>query len=372
MKGRYQPEPPAYFSVPKRNGGERVLAILTVRDRVAQRAAQQVLEPLWEPDFLPCSFGFRPGISLNDAIAFVQELRPQYGWAVDGDIAACFDTLDHDLLVKMLRRKIHDGRVLDLMHAWLDIGIMHAGPPQNADMQFAKRIESVRNYARRGFNWILESIVHQADPYDYPRYSYYEESASFPGPGPGAAAPASPYPEPDYGISSMKRMAFKQIISSGLMIGMGFVRARAAGLFDKAGKAAQITLSSPLGRRLLKKGVMATGGLAGLAAVAAITAYLLNRRAGPSPAGVLQGSPLSPLLANVYLHPFDLSMTGSGHNLARFADDWVILCSDQDRAEVAYNDALRSLAKLHLKANLEKTRILPPDQQLEWLGAVIK
>lgn len=381
MKGRYRPEPPAYFTVPKRSGGERVLAILSVRDRVAQRAAQQVLEPMWEPDFLPCSFGFRPGISLNDAIAFVQELRPQNGWVVDGDIAACFDTLDHDLLAKMLGYKIRDGRVLHLMQAWLDVGIMQAGPPQNLDMQFAKRIESVRNYARKGFDWIMESIAHQADPYGYPpRYSYYDEPASFPGPEPfdqtqgrpGAAAPASPYPDRDYALSSMKRMAFRQIISSGLMIGMGFLRARAAGLLNKAGPIAQTTLSSPLGRRLLKKGAMATGGLAGLAAAAAITAYLLNRKAGPSPMGVLQGSPLSPLLANLYLHPFDVNLTNAGHHLARFADDWVILCPTQDHAETAYNDALRSLAKLHLKANLEKTHILPPDQKLEWLGAVIR
>jgi retron-type reverse transcriptase len=99
---------------------------------------------------------------------------------------------------------------------------------------------------------------------------------------------------------------------------------------------------------------------------------LLNRKAGRAPAGVLQGSPLSPLLANVYLHPFDVNVTGAGHRLARFADDWVILSPSQDRAEAAYNDALRSLAKLHLKANPGKTRILPPDQQLEWLGSVIR
>jgi len=157
-----------------------------------------------------------------------------------------------------------------------------------------------------------------------------------------------------------------------MMIGMGFVRARAAGLFNKVGPMSRVALSSPVGRRLLKRGAMATGGLAGLAAVAAATAYLLNRKAGPAPAGVLQGSPLSPLLANIYLHPFDMNLTSAGHRLARFADDWVILCPTQDQAETAYNDALRTLGKLHLKANLEKTHILPPDQQLEWLGSIIQ
>jgi RNA-directed DNA polymerase len=377
MKGRYQPEPPAFFSVPKRSGGERLLAILSVRDRVAQRATQQVMEPLWEPDFLPCSFGFRPGISLNQAIAYVQEMRPQYGWVVDGDIATCFDTLDHDLLMKLLRFKVRDGRMLALMQAWLDAGIMQAGPPQNVDMQSARRIETVKNYARKGFEWIMDSITQQSDPYGYGRYSYYDDHSAFPAtetfdqPQGKPASPPLP-DQPDSLTVGMRRMALRQIISSGMMIGMGFVRARAAGLFSKAGTAGRFMLSSPVGRRLLKRGAMATGGLASLAAVAAVTTYLLNRKAGPSPAGVLQGSPLSPLLANVYLHPFDVSLTTSGHNLARFADDWVILCLTQDQAETAYNDALRTLGKLHLKANLQKTQILPPGQQLEWLGAVIR
>ena len=90
IKGRYQPTPPAYFSVPKRGGGQRMLAILPIRDRVAQRATQQILEPMWEPDFLPCSFGFRPGFSLEQAVYHVQDLRiHEHGWVVDGDIASC-------------------------------------------------------------------------------------------------------------------------------------------------------------------------------------------------------------------------------------------------------------------------------------------
>lgn len=372
MKGRYQPEPPAYFSVPKRSGGERLLAILSVRDRIAQRATQQILEPLWEPEFLPCSFGFRPGISLNHAISFVQEMRPLYGWVVDGDIAACFDTLDHDLLMKFISHKIRDERVLTLMQAWLDVGIMQAGPPQNVDMQSAKRIETFKNYARKGFDWIMDSVAQQTDPYAYGRYAMYDDPASYPRPESAVAEPGVLYPEQNSLTSGMRRMAIRQIISSGMMIGMGFVRARASGIFSKLGTATRVTLTSPLGRRLLKRGAVATGGLAGLAAVAAVTAYLMNRKVGPAPVGVLQGSPLSPLLANVYLHPFDVNLTTSGHHLARFADDWVILCPSQEQAEAAYNDALRTLGRLHLKANLEKTHILSPDQQLEWLGAVIR
>jgi retron-type reverse transcriptase len=86
----------------------------------------------------------------------------------------------------------------------------------------------------------------------------------------------------------------------------------------------------------------------------------------------LQGSPLSPLLANIYLHPFDVMMLRRKHRLVRFADDWVILCPNQEAAEAAYNDALAALARLRLKVNPEKTRILRPGERLEWLGAIVK
>lgn len=370
LKGRYQPSAPAYFTVPKRGGGQRMLAILCVQDRVAQRAAQQVLEPLWEPHFLPCSFGFRPGVSLEQAVTYVQSIRShENGWVVDGDIAACFDTLDHDLLVKFLKHKIRDGRAIDLVQSWLDVGVMQVGPPQNVDMQFARRVETVKGYARQGFNWVVDLLAQQSDPFG--RYGYYDPIPPIAA-DPGETASASPHPQRDLLVSSMRRTAFRQAAISGAMMGMDFLRSRAAGFFAKAGAAASTVVSSPAGRRLLKRNALAVGGLAGAAALAAATAYLLNRRAGPSPMGVLQGSPLSPLLANIYLHPFDVNLTDAGYQLARFADDWVILCSDQEKAEAAYNDAVRSLSKLHLKANPDKTRILPPDQKLEWLGAVIK
>ena len=372
IKGRYQPSAPAYFTIPKRDGKQRMLAILCVQDRVAQRAAQQVLEPLWEPDFLPCSFGFRPGISLERAVTHVQELRAhENGWVVDGDIAACFDTLDHELLLGFLRHKIKDGRIIELAQAWLDVGVMQVGPPQNVDMQFATRVETAKSYARQGFDWVVEMLAQQSDPYG--RYDYYDYApASPPTAGAGAARPDSPYPERNLVVSRMRQTAFRQALASGVMMGVGFVRSRASGFFSKAGTVVKTAATSPVGRRFLKKNAMTFGGLAGLAAAAAVTAYLLNRKAGPAPVGVLQGSPLSPLLANIYLHPFDVSLTGAGHNLARFADDWVILCPDQEKAENAYNDALRSLARLRLKVNLEKTHILSPDQKLEWLGAVIR
>lgn len=370
IKGRYQPSPPAFFTVPKRNGRERTLAILCVRDRVAQRATQQVLEPLWEPHFLPCSFGFRPGISLEQAVMHVQELRArENGWVVDGDIAACFDTLDHDLLLRFLGHKIKDGRVLQLMQTWLDAGVMQVGPPQNVNMDSATRVETAKSYARQGFDWALDMLAQQADPYG--RFDTYDYDSP-PTLERGAASTVSAYPDREALTARFRKTALRQALMSGGMYALGLIRSRAAGLLNKAGAAVKSAATSPAGRRLLRKNAAAVGGLAGVAAVAAIATVLLNQKAGPSPVGVLQGSPLSPLLANIYLHPFDVNLTGAGHKLARFADDWVILCPNREKAESAYNDALRSLARLHLKANLEKTRIVPPEEKLEWLGAMIK
>lgn len=367
LKGRYQPSPPAYFTIPKRNGRERTLAILCVRDRVAQRATQQVLEPLWEPHFLPCSFGFRPGVSLEQAVTRVQELRTgEFGWVVDGDIAACFDTLDHDLLLGFLRHKIQDGRVLRLMQTWLDAGVMQVGPPQNVNMESATRVETAKSVVRQGFDWALEMLAQQADPYS--RFDYYDPPPMLER---DAASSVPTYPDREAMTARIRKTALRQALMSGGMYAFGLVRSRASGLLLKAGAAVKSAAASPAGRRLLRKNAAAVGGLAGVAAIAAITTYLLNRKVGPSPVGVLQGSPLSPLLANIYLHPFDVNLTNAGHNLARFADDWVILCPNREKAESAYNDALRSLAKLHLKANLEKTRIVPPGEKLEWLGAMI-
>ncbi|MBI5962271.1 MAG: hypothetical protein HY863_02250 [Chloroflexi bacterium] len=373
MKNRYQPAQPTYFSIPKANGKQRVLAILSVRDRVAQRAAQQVLEPLWEPDFLPCSFGFRPGISLEQAISYAQKTRTQENrWVVDGDIASCFDTLDHDLLLGFLSHKIKDIRVIELVQKWLDVGVMQMGPPQTVDMQFAKRLEGVKSFARQGLEWIMESFAQRSNPYGGYGGYYYDDPAPYPPMGVDSADPNAPYPERNAVVSQIRTNAIRQAVVSGTMIGVSFLRRHVSGLFISAGTLMKTAISTPAGRRLLKKNAMAVGGFAGVAVVAAATAYLMNRKAGPSPVGVLQGSPLSPLLANIYLHPFDVSILGSGFHLARFADDWVILCPSQERAETAYNEALRSLGRLHLKVNLSKTHILSPEQQLEWLGAVIK
>jgi RNA-directed DNA polymerase len=111
--------------IPKAGGRLRRLGIPTVRDRVVQAALKLVLEPIWEADFRPCSYGFRPNRRAHDAIAEIHLLTTNsYEWVLDADIEACFDTIEHTALMDRLRRRIEDKRVLALVKAFLKAGVL--------------------------------------------------------------------------------------------------------------------------------------------------------------------------------------------------------------------------------------------------------
>src|SRR6266498_2738343 len=112
----------------------RRLGIPTVRDRVVQAALKLVLEPVFEADFKPCSYGFRPGRRAHDALAEVHHFATaRYEWVVEGDIEACFDNIDHAALLGRVRRRVGDKRVLGLVKAFCKAGILtEAGQVQEA------------------------------------------------------------------------------------------------------------------------------------------------------------------------------------------------------------------------------------------------
>lgn len=207
--------------IPKPNGDKRPLGIPAIRDRVVQQALLNRLSRIFEPKFLECSFGFRPKRSTHQAIQKTEEyLREGCGWIVEVDIEKYFDTIDHNLLMELVKEEIADGRVLRLIRCFLEAGVME---------------------------------------------------------------------------------------------GMSKVRS-------------------------------------------ALT-------------GTPQGGVISPLLANIYLHPLDEVMTKEGFRIVRYADDILVLCRSRQEAEAALNKIRQILeGKLKLRLNSQKTRVIHKSQGFDFLG----
>jgi len=213
---RYQPAKLRVIRIPKkRRDRYRTLRVPTVTDRVLQRAVLQVLYAIYEPRFLDCSFGYRPGRSLRDAVQCIVTLRDRgLDWVLDADIDNFFDEVDQPLLMAWVEDQVEDPVVLRLIRLWL--------------------------------------------------------------------AGARPRPE--------------------------------------------------------------------------------------IPKGLAMGSPLSPLLANVMLHPLDLALVTDGRQPVRYADDFVVLTPDLVSAELVYQRTAGILATLHLRFEPEKTAIASFEEGFEFLG----
>ena len=124
---RFRPERVREKTIPKASGKVRSLGIPTVADRVVQASLKLVLEPIFEADFKPCSYGFRPKRRAQDAIAEIHYLGSpsrNYHWVFEADIKACFDEIDHTALMERVRRRVRDKRVLGLVKAFLKAGVL--------------------------------------------------------------------------------------------------------------------------------------------------------------------------------------------------------------------------------------------------------
>lgn len=366
-EGTYLPMPVKRVKIRKKGGGTRTISILSVQDRIAQRAVLNVLEPIFEGVFLDCSYGFRPERSIQDAVERIIEYRGEgYTWVADADIEACFDSIDHDILVALLSRYIDDQEMLRVIKLWLKVGVLGMAAAEEevssrrspqlwggrGAIPFETLFGLTKGYMERAVDWGIEHLLEREG--GVPAYSFGEEEMEL---------------EVRASEEVAREEALRRLSGDLLLLLLSFSRPllkRAKKLPSLGKRAAE--LATP---RNVAVGV-AVALLGALVPVArrSLAPLLSPQRWGEGPVGASQGGALSPLLANVYLHEFDVAMVKRGHQVVRYADDFVILCRDEGGARRALADAEKVLGSLRLRLNGAKTRIVPFDEGFSFLGAV--
>jgi RNA-directed DNA polymerase len=345
----YQPLPARFVTITKENGKERELGILTVRDRVAQRAVLDVIEPVLERQFMDCSFAFRQGRNVEMAVQRMIAARANgFWWTVESDVQDFFGSIDRRLMLQEVGRIVLDEKLLALLRAWMDAGALEQPSAASANIrrQGQEAWASVRLFVRENINQSMDEYVAQSLGLDEDASLLTDEPL-----------PPTLDLQEDNGNSvsdlqaktqqRTRRAAVKRLIQDGALLAF--------------------SQRAMLGRILSAK-VLGLGGLAVGAAVLAPKARKLYRQYFQTQLGTLQGAPLSPLLTNFYMTPFDRGLTAQGFRLIRYCDDFVIQCRTEAEARKALQAAEKALCERRLRLHPEKTRIISPDGEFEFLG----
>lgn len=325
----YEPLPSRHVAIPKPGGDHRALSIPCVRDRVAQRAVLDAIEPLFEPHFHDCSFAFRPGRSVIMAVQKIVVARAQgLVWTVESDVRDFFPSIDHQLLLSDLARVLEDADVIGLIRKWIEAGALEE-PRRPVPGAVSEALAS----ARLGIGDALEGII---DEYVSDRLGTDGPADSDTGYGSGSS-----------GESGARKKIVRRIVESGVLLALA---------------------ERSLLRRIANPRALAFGAGAVAAAAVAPVAVRGLRRFISRPAGAPQGSPISPLLSNIHLHPFDSEMTLRGKCLVRYCDDFVVPAGTEAEARETLAVVTRAIARRRLSLHPEKTRIVSPDSPFDFLG----
>lgn len=340
---RYYPLPVQKFTMKKSNGSTRELSVLTLKDRIVQRAVCDLISPTYEAKFLECSFAYRPNRGAPHAIAQVAAIRSEgYDWVVHADIENFFDAMDTHILMRFLRASMKEPAIIRLIQMWLDMGGV-LQPPKFPT--WGTHLENTVHHIGEGVESMINQILHRT-----PNSGYYNEYQN--------ALPEDEWAVDESEItttgSTLTRTGKEMLTNLG-RDGLLLLLANAKHLW-KPLAAKQLLIVAPL--------------IVAALAAPTVGSIVKERMSRPRKIGILQGSPLSPLLANIYLHPFDKAMTRAGIRLVRYADDLILLCRSEGRARHALEYAQKQLERLKLTFNPKKTRIAHFDTGVEFLGHV--
>lgn len=344
----YEPLPIRSVTIPKSNGSARELAIPTVRDRIAQRAVLDAIEPGFESKFLDCSYAFRPGRSVEMAIQKIIVARAQgYLWTVESDIKNFFPSIDHNLLIEELTSVIADKDVLSLIGQWMKAGILEQEPSRintwlnscytslaTAKLAIQDTIESLAdehsehseqtNYLNANRN-IVDDEIDVLDTTNLQTATQFREEFTAP---------------------EKQKSLIRSLVENGIIISL----------------AQRVILG-----RFLTLPILGIGGAA-IAGAVAVPYILKKLQKNNVLNGTPQGSPISPFLSNAYLHPFDIGMIEKGYRLIRYCDDFVVLCRTKTEANAALQAAKKLLGERKLQLHPEKTRLVSPTESFAFLG----